>query len=212
MKSRSVTRRYSQTVRAQSAEATGRRIADAFLARLMAHWYDEITLDRVAEDAGVTVQTVVRRFGGKEGLLASAVKTLADQINARRATPPGDTRRLVDNLIDDYEQTGDAVIRLLALEPRHPALKEVLDFGRGEHRRWVSTAFAEPLGTLATAARERAHDALVVVTDVYAWKLLRRDMGRGVAATAATMKQLIQATIASFSKPKHSGDRPCRTA
>jgi AcrR family transcriptional regulator len=206
MKLRSATRRYSQSARAQSAEATGRRIADAFMARLMTHWYDEITLDRVAEDAGVTVQTVVRRFGGKEGLLADAVKTLSDQINARRVNPPGDIGRLADNLIEDYEQTGDAVIRLLALEPRHPALKDVLDFGRGEHRRWVSAAFAAPLSTLGAAARARALDALVVVTDVYAWKLFRRDMGRSVAATATTMKQLIQATMASFSKHKHSGD------
>lgn len=202
MKSKSSTRRYSQRARAQAAEATVRRIVDAFLARLMTQWYDEITLDRVAEDAGVTVQTVVRRFGGKEGLLAKAVKTLADQINAQRAAPPGDLRRAVDNLIGDYERTGDAVIRLLALESRHPAVQEVLDFGRREHLQWVSSVFAEPLSKLDAAARGRALDALVIVTGVYTWKLLRREMARSVAATAATMKQLIHATITEFSTPQ----------
>src|SRR6266545_3349860 len=58
-------RRYTQGARAQAAEATALRIVDAFLTRLMKQWFDEITLDGVAEDAGVTVQTVVRRFGGK---------------------------------------------------------------------------------------------------------------------------------------------------
>lgn len=202
MKSKPSTRRYSQSVRAQATEATARRIVDAFLARLMTQWYDEITLDRVAEDACVTVQTVVRRFGGKEGLLANAVKTLTDQINAQRAASPGDLGRAVDNLIADYERTGDAVIRLLALESRHPAVQEVLDFGRREHLQWVSSVFAEPLSKLEAAARGRALDALVIVTGVYTWKLLRREMARSVAATAATMKQLIHATITEFSTPQ----------
>jgi len=208
MKSKSASRRYSQVARAQAAEDTARRIVDAFLARLMADWYDDITLDRVAADAGVTVQTVVRRFGGKDGLLASAVSVLAAQINAQRATPPGDVGRLVNNLLSDYEERGDAVIRLLALEPRHPAVKAALDIGRGEHRRWVSAAFAEPLGALDPSAREPALDALVVVTDVYTWKLLRRDMGRSVPATAATMRHLIQATVAGFPTPHRPGGGP----
>jgi AcrR family transcriptional regulator len=196
MKSKPTTRRYTQDARARSAEDTARRVLEAFLARLMAQWYDEITLDRVAEDAGVTVQTVVRRFGGKEGLLAKSVGTLSAQINAQRATPPGDIPGAVRNLIADYERTGDAVIRLLALEPRHPAIKETLDFGRGEHRRWVSEAFANELGALDAEPRERVLDALVVATDVYAWKLLRRDKGRSRDATAATIESMIRAVLA----------------
>jgi len=200
MKLKSATRRYNQKARAQSAEATGQRIVDAFLARLMKHWFDEITLDSVAEDAGVTVQTVLRRFDGKEGLLAAAVQTLAIQIRARRGAPSGDIGRLVDNLIEDYEQTGDTVIRLLASEPRHPALKTVLDFGRKEHRDWAASAFAEPLGRLNAVARKGVLDALVIVTDVYTWKLSRCDMARSVPATATTMKLLIHATIDRLTK------------
>jgi hypothetical protein len=107
--------------------------------------------------------------------------------------------QVVDSLLRDYEQTGDAVIRLLALGPRHPAVAEVLQFGRGEHRKWVSSAFADPLSRLEDTERQRAMDALVVTTDVYTWKLLRRDMGRSVAATKQTLTRLIQATITEFS-------------
>jgi AcrR family transcriptional regulator len=192
---RTPTRQYTQRARAEAAEATGRRIVEVFLGRLMAQWFDEVTLDQVAADAGVTVQTVVRRFGGKEGLLSEAVKTLGPQIKARRAAPPGDIDQLVENLLGDYEKTGDAVVRLLALEPRHPALKTVLDFGRRSHREWTRSAFAAALDTLEAQAREHALDALVIVTDVYTWKLLRRDMGRSVRATATAMKNLIRATI-----------------
>jgi AcrR family transcriptional regulator len=202
MKVSSSTRRYSQRARAQSAEATRQRIVDAFLTRLMKQWYDKITLDRVAEDAGVTVQTVVRRFGGKEGLLADAVSTMGRQVKARRATPPGDVERLVKHLIEDYEQTGDAVIRLLALEPRHAALKEFLDVGRRWHRDWVAGLFADELARLGPTPRKLALDALVITTDVYTWKILRRDMARSVAAAETTMTCMIRATIAEFLTPK----------
>jgi AcrR family transcriptional regulator len=200
-------RRYTQRARAQAAEATGRRIVDAFLARLMKQWFDEITLDRVAEDAGVTVQTVVRRFGGKEGLLAEAVQIMGDQVSARRATSPGDVERLVKNLFEDYEHTGDAVIRLLALEPRYAALKTFLEVGRRWHRGWVTGQFEVEVARLDVSARERALDALVIATDVYTWKLLRRDMGRSVSAARTTMTQLIGATISGFSSSPASGDQ-----
>jgi AcrR family transcriptional regulator len=198
-------RRYRQAARAQAVEANGQRIVDAFLARLMTQWFDAITLDRVAADAGVTVQTVVRRFGGKEGLLARAVAVLTEQINARRSAPTGDVDRSVRNLIEDYEHTGDAVIRLLALEPRQPALEPVLALGRAEHRRWVAAVFADTLGTIRGAARQRVLDALVVATDVYVWKLLRRDMGRSAAATAATVRQLVDAALAAVADAGEKG-------
>src|SRR4051794_10314034 len=107
MKSDSSTRPYCQTARAESAAATGRRIVDVFLKQLSEQWYDEIKLDHVADDAGVTVQTVVRRFGGKAGLLAAAVREMGRRAKDRRATPPGDLEQLVRNLVGDYEQAGD---------------------------------------------------------------------------------------------------------
>src|SRR6185295_18874989 len=102
---KTATRSYHQSVRAESTEATGHRIAEAFHAQLMKQWFDEITLDQVAEDAGVTVQTVVRRFGGKQGLLESAVAVFSEQVRAQRAAPPGDVDQQVESLLADYERT-----------------------------------------------------------------------------------------------------------
>lgn len=199
MKLKKTARKYNQTARAQAATDTAHRIVDAFLARLLEEWYDDITLDRIAADACVTVQTVIRRFGSKEGLLGVAVKSLAAQINAQRAASRGNLAQIVDRLIADYERTGDAVIRLLSQEARHPVLKQVLDFGRAEHRRWVSETFSEALNPLNNEGKKRAIDALVVVTDVYAWKLLRRDMRNSRAATASMLRNLIQAVISNNS-------------
>ncbi|HSU53943.1 MAG TPA: TetR/AcrR family transcriptional regulator [Candidatus Dormibacteraeota bacterium] len=203
---KTVSRPYHQGARAESAEATGTRILQAFLNRLLKEWFDEITLDQVAEDAGVTVQTVIRRFGGKEGMLTQAVAIFADQINAQRTSPPGDVELAVEKLIADYEKTGEAVLRLLALEARHSALKSVLELGRSEHRRWVSRAFDPILAKLTGTQQQRALDELVVVTDVYTWKLLRRDMGRSIRSTAGTMKDLISSIIQNLNEPRKANE------
>lgn len=193
------TRSYRQSNRARSAAETGGRIIQAFLARLRLQWFDEITLDQVAEDAGVTVQTVIRRFGGKAGLLEKAVHAMKQDAKERRATPPGDLDQLVKNLCDEYEERGNTVSRLLATEERHAVVHELLTLARGWHRNWVSRVFADDLQKLTGKERQAVLDALVIATDVYTWKLLRRDMGRSVAATRAVMKGMIRATLAGSS-------------
>lgn len=170
-------RRYNQGVRALATQATADRIVEAFLNRLVTEWYDDITLALVAKDAAVTVQTIVRRFGDKEALLAVAVRTFADGVNQRRTCEPGDIVEAVRVLSEDYELVGDMVIRLLALELRYAALAEILKFGRAQHRIWVETTFRPRLSSLQSKAEV---DALVLITDVYSWKLLRRDLGLSV--------------------------------
>jgi AcrR family transcriptional regulator len=191
------TRPYNQTARAESAQATGRRIVDAFLKQLNERWYDEITLDRVAEDAGVTVQTVIRRFGGKSGLLAEAIEAMRFQVKERRATAHKSLGQLVKHLVDGYEASGDTIMRLLALEERHAVLHEHLNLARAWHRDWVRKAFADELGKLRPKQCEAALDALVILTDVYAWKLLRRDLKRSIQATGATLQTMIRSTMAA---------------
>ncbi len=184
-------RPYRQAVRAEAAAAMGRRIVEAFLALARDGWLDDITLDAVARDAGATVQTVIRRFGGKDGLIGAAADLLDREIAARRDVPPGAVEQALAALVADYELTGDLIIRLLAQEPRHPALRTVLDRGRAGHRAWLVEVFAARLAGLTPPARERRLDALVVATDVYAWKLLRRDMGHAPAEVAALMGELV---------------------
>lgn len=188
-------RSYRQNARAAAAEATGERILDAFTERLQTSWFDAITLDEVARSAGVTVQTVIRRFGGKDGLLDAAHARFGRAIRHRRATARGDADAAVAALIEDYEAAGDLVMRVLAQEDRYPALKAVGDVGRASHRAWTGEQFAPWLEQLDDDARTAAHDALVVATDIYVWKLVRRDFGRSTDALAAIMRGMISAAL-----------------
>jgi hypothetical protein len=61
---------------------------------------------------------------------------------------------------------------------RHPALRPLLAQGRHEHRAWVAERFGSTQSGLSALERERQITRLIVATDIYTWKLLRRDFGR----------------------------------
>jgi AcrR family transcriptional regulator len=189
-------RKYRQTGRADAAEETARQILAAFSDSLRTRWFDEVTLEEVADRAGVHVRTVIRRFGGKEGLLEAFVDDFIPSIAIDRETPPGDVAAAIDRLIDIYETWGDSVIRNLAQEHRHPALKRLLDLGRERHRAITAETYASWLDRLAPPDRLRTLDALVAATDVYVWKLARRDMGRSRADVAKIVHALVCAVLA----------------
>lgn len=188
-------RAYKQGARAEAAEATGRRITDAFLARAETQWFDEITLESLAQDAGVTVQTLIRRFGGKDGVVDAASEGFGQEVQSRRESPDGDIKKAIDALIGDYERGGALVMRFLAQEDRYPALKRSADHGRAGHRKWLSEKFSDWLTPLPPKAREARLDALVAATDLYLWRLIRVDMGRDLAAYRKIVFQLIAGAL-----------------
>jgi AcrR family transcriptional regulator len=170
-------RTYEMGARAEAAAATAERILDVVVELFFEQPTDQIKLTEVAERAGVTVQTVIRRFGGKEGLFAAAAKREDARVRDMRfAVTPGDVNGAVANLVEHYEQYGDGTIRMLAEEERYPAIQEVINNGRAVHREWCAYAFG-PFLPEDAVVRERRIAQLVAICDVYTWKLLRRDSG-----------------------------------
>jgi AcrR family transcriptional regulator len=167
-------RPYRMTARAAAAAATAERILDA--AAEVFYEKGDLPLDEVAARAGVTVQTVIRRFGGREGLFAAGLEHESRRVRDQRDTAPvGDVGAAVHVLLDHYEEYGGKVLTLLALENRSPAAADVLDEGRRLHRSWCERVFAPALAGPDDGRRARRLAQIVAVTDVYTWKLLRRD-------------------------------------
>lgn len=184
-------RPYRMVARARSAAQTGERIIDAAVEMFFEEPARTISLDEVARRAGVTVQTVIRRFGGREGLMTAAAQREAEQVREERNVAPDDVDGAVRVLIAHYERTGDRVLRMLAEEPRSAALREIVDQGRRMHRDWCETAFASALAGLHGAARARRLAQLVAVCDVYTWMLLRRQSGLSRRQTALALRGLL---------------------
>jgi len=75
----------------------------------------------------------------------------------------------------------------------------LLDRGRAAHRAITAQTFARWLEPLTEPDCRRTLDALVVATDVYAWKLARRDMGRSREETAILLRRLVDAVLVQAS-------------
>jgi AcrR family transcriptional regulator len=185
-------RPYRMAARAEAAEATAQAIIAAARALFAGRPYDQVSLPDIAEHAGVTVQTVLRRFGSKEELFAAAAHQRSGQVRAdREAAPPGDLAHLVAH----YERWGDEQAYLLAQETRVTAIRAITDAGRRYHRDWVTRAYGPALATLAPATRRRKLAQLTAVTDLATWRLLRRELGLGRDQTTAAIRELVDACL-----------------
>lgn len=178
------------TARAQKARATRDRIRDAAMALYSERPLEDFTLDDVARRAQTTVQTILRAFGSKEDLVLAALTALTQAGAALKPAQPGDAAAAVRAIFDIYETVGDVVIARLGDERRHPALKTSLDEGRAGHRDWVAQAFG-----VSMSAHPELFEMLNVITDVYVWKLLRRDRGLDRDAAESIMLKMISSVL-----------------
>ena len=184
-------------VRAAATEATGRRILDAASALFGEQLYDQVPLAAVAARAGVTVQTVIRRFGSKEELYHAVARHRSTLIrSARDAATPGDVASAIEVLVAGYDRWGDEILHLLAQEGRSTVIADVLADGRRFHHNWLARVFAPQLGRIGDGpAREHELAKLAAVTDLYAWKVLRRDLGLTEEQTRAAITETVTALL-----------------
>ncbi len=158
----------------------------------------DIVLADVAERADMSVQTILRHFGSREALFDAAVEFGNEEVTAERATPVGNIPEAVRILIDHYEARGDWVIAILGQELSEERIRKITTSGRLVHRDWVQTVFAPQLAAWDKEdERSVAIDLLVVATDVYTWKLLRRDRALDRASVEVRIRRLVDAVVAS---------------
>jgi AcrR family transcriptional regulator len=187
-------RRYRMVARAEATAALRQRILDSTERLFEQSASDRFSLEDVAAGASTTVQTVLRHFGSKDQLLRAAIARAMDRVrDERMQAPVGDVPGAVGNLVEHYEDRGDMVLRWLAEEDRNAFMHEVLDHGRAFHREWVAQTFAPLLEQAKGTAKRRRLAQLVAITDVYVWKLFRRDMQLSRQQAQAAIIELIEA-------------------
>lgn len=194
MKSR---RKYEMKARAEAAEQTHQRILDAAMRLVSERDFESLALSEIAAEAEVTVQTVLRRFGSKEGLMEAASALGQEQVRAQRwAAPVGDLAAAVRGLLEHYEAWGERSLHFLAQAPRSAAMRQLTDSGKALHAEWVEHTFEPWLSARRGAAsRARLRAQLIAVTDVFTWSIFRRDLGMDRATTERTLRELVEATL-----------------
>lgn len=185
------TRPYRMTARAKDAELTAERIIEAMLARLTSTPYEHIRIDDVAADAGVTGQTVIRRFGSKPALMNATVeRELSRIVAAREAAAGAAPVETIRNLVLHYERYGALILKTYSEAPLVPGLPEIAAHGRAFHVDWCRRAFSLP-PSLSDADRARRSAQIVAICDATTWRILRFDGGLDPAATEIALQELL---------------------
>jgi AcrR family transcriptional regulator len=192
------TRKYEMSNRAQSAEKTSVDILRVLGELWIKHSINEITLEMVAEKAGISVRTILRKYGSKEGLFEAAIKTDAAGIEAiKDKAETGNIAQAVELLMVEYERTGMAGIRTLAIEHDVPFAAKVLKKARTMHMEWCKRVFSPYLPEPADKLYSVRLGTFYAATDIYKWKLLRKDLGYSRSDTALIFTETLHGIIQS---------------
>jgi AcrR family transcriptional regulator len=195
--SATASRPYRQRARAAATQEATERILDAVEDLFWADPTRPVGLGAVAERAGVSVHSILRRFGSQEGMLDAAIQRRKGLVEMQRGEPtPGDLAAVVHAISEHYEQMGDRVLALLAAESQLESIKRLVELGRDVHVDWCRRMFAPALARRRGARRERLLAQLVAISDVYTWMLLRRQRGLTRAETERALLEMLEPLVA----------------
>lgn len=184
---------YNMTARAASAEQTATRIIDAMLERFARLPYDEIRLEDLAADAGVAVQTVIRRFESKAGVMRATVeRELSHIVQAREAGSSDSPAAVIADLVKHYEKYGALILKTYAEAGMIEGLTPAVMKGREYHLSWCRRTFEQHLDPSAdkvTAKRRLAQ--ITAACDATTWRILRVDAGLSTEQTRVALLELI---------------------
>jgi AcrR family transcriptional regulator len=183
------TRPYRQGRRAEAAQARTEAILAASLELFAERPFEQITLQDVAERAGVGLQTLIRRVQTKDGLVKATNEYSSQRIGAARGEPhSSDPDVVAGQLMNQYEQFGALIDRTLRQEESSPALAEGARGGRIAHAAWIEAAFAEPLAAGGPLLKAQ----LIGLCGVELWLVLRRDAGLSAEQTRDAVADMLR--------------------
>lgn len=180
--------------RAESAAQTEKNILKALGQLWLKHSIRDITLEMVAEKAGTTVRTILRKYGSREGLSEAAIgQDVAGIESIKESAKVGDIKLAVEVLMKEYEATGAAAVRTLAVENDLPVVAKILKHARQTHKKWCARIFEPYLPKPQDKNYELMLGVFYAATDVNKWKLLRIDLGYSKEETGKIFYRTLKA-------------------
>lgn len=185
-------RAYRMTNRAAATAQTADNILEATRSLMVEKPFAEITLADIAGRAGVTVQTILRRFGDKDSVFAAAVARYTAEVHDQRGhAVPNNVADIVSVLVQHYEDWGRLMIKMLA-EQTTPAIRDTIAAAKRYHRDWCRAMFPDALTGLDKADRSRRLAQLATVCDLRTWELLRLESRLSRTQTAAALREMLE--------------------
>lgn len=168
--------------------------------------FDDMTLQGVADEAGVSLKTVTRQFGTKEQLLKAAMAEARQDEEQQREIPVGDPARVANVLAARYDEMAEMIYRMGDAELRYPWLGEWVQMARQSHLSWLATAFAP---WLPDSGPDR-HDRLMCLfdaTEIRSWWATRYRFDCDAASAERIMRDQLEALTALWER-RDQAQRP----
>lgn len=204
-------RGYEQRQRAQSAEATRQRVIDATRACLIETPVVALSLERIAERAGVARRTIYQIFGSRAGLFEAIEQDLMQRggfIEVQNAFNLNtDARQILIELLPagaHLLEREEAILRALFLQslisPDAASLSKHLDEGRIGGMRHLAHLLVEQGYTRADLTETEVGDILSLLTDFATYDQLRTRVGLS-ADGALRRLQILASSLLNRSQP-----------
>lgn len=147
-------------LRAAGVQRTRHSVVAAVREHLIEAGYHGLSLEQVAEDAGITRVTIYRQFGSKLGLLQAVADDLsergqaAERLGAAAALPDASTalRSLVIELCRFWDTDPPLFRRMVSLAAVDPEARQVIE----SREQWRYDGISTLTGRLADEGRLRA--------------------------------------------------------
>ena len=200
------TRRYEQRLRATAAEETRLRILDAARDRLKAAPTEPVSVERVAQDAGVARSTVYLIFGSRAGLFQALGHYLLERAGFSRIVAavalPDAREALRASLraeVEVYADERDVARALASMAQLNPeaigGAFDVVDHGRKEGLLHLATRLTEQGQLRPDLGPQEAADYLWVITSFDTFDQLYTGRGLDRATAAERLINLAERTI-----------------
>ncbi|CAN5184220.1 hypothetical protein BH23CHL9_BH23CHL9_16210 [soil metagenome] len=189
------TREYRSELRAQQADETRARILDA-TGRVMARGILSLSMPAVAREAGVSVPTIYRHFGTKEGLVAAIYPYAMARAGLKELPFPRTLDEIRDGVrayigqldsLDDISRA--AMASPASAEPREISMRRRI----AGNRQLVDSI--EP--KLAPADRDRLVRLLTVLVTSSSIRMWRDHLGASLDQTADDVDWVVRAALAA---------------
>ncbi len=181
-------RTYQQRLRAQSAEATRQSIIEAARVCLTATPLLAVSLERIAEQAGVARRTIYQIFGSRLGLFEALEQDLLRRGGFTEVQDAFNTNTEARQILEQMLPAGvrllereQAILRALYLhaliDPEAATLTQRIDEGRIAGMRYLAQLLEEQGYTRPDLTQTEVGDILALLTDFTTFEQLRTRMG-----------------------------------
>ncbi|MBT2518598.1 TetR/AcrR family transcriptional regulator [Streptomyces sp. ISL-90] len=200
------TRKYTQQARAMAADETKRRILDAMRDRLRAAPSEALSIERVAQEAGVARSTVYLVFGSKAGLFEALGQDLLERTGFQRivdavALPDArdavrESLRAAASVYAAERDVSRTIYSMWSLEPEAVRRAfEVVERGRAEGQRRMAVRLGEEGHLHPDVTVDEATDILWVITSFETFDQLYTGRGLNEEDTAARLVAMAERTL-----------------